>query len=208
LFCDLGYSCLFNYCVDYLKYSEGEAQLRISSMRLMKNIPAVKEAIEQGQLSLTNASLLSRHIKEQEKESGTKLSIEQKTGLVRPLCNLPKRQAEKVLNKLKVNPTPSKIKIEISSKTLEKLLPQSNTRYIPAAVKRAALVTANHQCQYISPETGKRCQEKGHLEFDHVAPFTLSGSSKRENLRVYCRHHNLRHAIVTLGQQTMDRYIN
>ncbi|MEI8346891.1 MAG: HNH endonuclease signature motif containing protein [Pseudomonadota bacterium] len=255
LFCDLGYSSLFNYCVDYLHYSEGEAHLRISSMRLMKQVPAVKNAIEQGELSLTNASLLSRHIKEQEKESGVKFTLEQKTELVKPLHNLPKRQAEKVLGNLKTNPVRPKVKIEISPETQEKLQKikelqgfssddqiinqlldqklkelekqknkmeekakqektkkekvslESHTRYIPAAVKRAVLVAANHQCQHVSQITGKRCQEKSHLQVDHLVPYSFSGSSNKENLRILCRAHNARYAIITMGQQKMDRYL-
>ena len=48
-----GFSSLFEYCVKELKYSEPSAQRRISSMRLLKEIPEVEEKITDGALSLT-----------------------------------------------------------------------------------------------------------------------------------------------------------
>ena len=47
LFADLGYSSLFAYCVSELKYSHAQAQRRIEAMRLLVEIPEVKEKINE-----------------------------------------------------------------------------------------------------------------------------------------------------------------
>src|SRR5271165_203534 len=53
LYLELGYGSLFDYCLRELHYSEGSAQRRISSMRLLREIPEVESKIESGELSLS-----------------------------------------------------------------------------------------------------------------------------------------------------------
>ncbi len=64
LFVDYGHSTLSKYIVAELGYSESEAWTRIQAMRLLKTIPAAAEKIEDGQLSLSNASLLQGFIQD------------------------------------------------------------------------------------------------------------------------------------------------
>lgn len=52
LFAKLSYSSLFEYAVKELRYSEGAAQRRISSMRLLKELPEIEAKVECGALSL------------------------------------------------------------------------------------------------------------------------------------------------------------
>jgi hypothetical protein len=54
LFCDLGYKSLFDYAVNELKYSEGQASRRIQAMRLIKDLPVIEAKIADGTLSLSN----------------------------------------------------------------------------------------------------------------------------------------------------------
>jgi len=254
LHCDLGFSSMFTYCTDHLRYSPSEAQVRISAMRLMKNSGPIEKAIETGDLNLTNAGLLGDFVKRQEKTTRTKLTQEQKTELVLPFIGKSTREVEKKLRQ--IDPTPKKIMIEISEeaaelleeyrkqkghhtdneilvKLLKKELPQkspeekaqivqrktsvvarTDTRYIAAAVKRKIAERAKGQCEYVSQLTGKRCEERRGLEWDHVRPFATfsanfrGASSGEANIRLLCKKCNQRHAIVTLGQLTMDRYLN
>src|SRR4051812_26788436 len=53
LFSAMAYSSLFEYCQKELGYSESSAQRRISSMRLMKELPEIETQIEDGKLSLS-----------------------------------------------------------------------------------------------------------------------------------------------------------
>ena len=56
LFLRRGFSSLFDYVVKELHYSEGSAQRRIASMRLMNAIPAIQKKIEDGVLPLSTLS--------------------------------------------------------------------------------------------------------------------------------------------------------
>jgi len=64
LYCDLKYKSLFDYAVKELAYSEDQAYRRISAMRLSRKVPAAKEKIDSGEMSLTNANLLSGFFKD------------------------------------------------------------------------------------------------------------------------------------------------
>ena len=63
------------------------------------------------------------------------------------------------------------------------------TRYIPANVRLEVWKRDNGCCSYVSRD-GRRCQERGGLELDHVFPWSLGGDSSLENLRLLCRPHN------------------
>src|SRR5947209_12527771 len=56
LYLDCGYSSLFDFVVRHLGYSEGAAYRRIESMRLIRDVPSVKEHIESGELSISVAA--------------------------------------------------------------------------------------------------------------------------------------------------------
>ena len=60
--------CL-NMWVKILGYSETQAAERVNSVRLMRAIPEVEAKIKTGSLSMTTASLVQRHLK-QEKRAG------------------------------------------------------------------------------------------------------------------------------------------
>ncbi len=67
LFSDLGYNSLFSYCTEHLNYSPAQAQRRINAARLIKDIPQAEKMIEQGTLSLSNASSVQTHINQENK---------------------------------------------------------------------------------------------------------------------------------------------
>lgn len=54
LYSDLGYSCLFNYVVQELGFSEPSAAGRIKAARLLSEIPEIESKIVSGDLNLTN----------------------------------------------------------------------------------------------------------------------------------------------------------
>lgn len=62
---------------------------------------------------------------------------------------------------------------------------------VPAALKRAVYRRANHRCEYVEPLTGRDCGSAFFLELDHIIPVALGGPNTLENLRIYCRNHNL-----------------
>ncbi len=56
LYATLSYSSLYEYAIKELKYSEAAAHRRISSMRLLREMPELEEKIESGKLSLSAIS--------------------------------------------------------------------------------------------------------------------------------------------------------
>ncbi|OFZ26633.1 MAG: hypothetical protein A2381_16705 [Bdellovibrionales bacterium RIFOXYB1_FULL_37_110] len=64
LYCDLGYSSLFDYCLKELRYSEQQAWRRINSMRVIKKLPELKHNVDDGTLSLSNVNLASSLFKD------------------------------------------------------------------------------------------------------------------------------------------------
>ncbi|MEI8347475.1 MAG: hypothetical protein WCG27_08405, partial [Pseudomonadota bacterium] len=47
------------------------------------------------------------------------------------------------------------------------VLPAKHSRYIPARIKGQIKERAKGQCEYVSPITGRRCEEKLYLELHH-----------------------------------------
>lgn len=64
-----------------------------------------------------------------------------------------------------------------------------DSRRIPARVKRAVWERDGGQCTFTSG-TGRRCDARRLLEFDHVTLAARGGASTVKNLRLRCRAHN------------------
>ncbi|MFH1018259.1 MAG: HNH endonuclease, partial [Pseudomonadota bacterium] len=64
------------------------------------------------------------------------------------------------------------------------------SRYIPADLKRTVRDRSRGRCEYVDPKSGRRCQSRYLLEFDHIDPYWSGGSSNEENVRHLCRMHN------------------
>jgi hypothetical protein len=101
LFADLGYSSLWEFAVQYLKLSEGSAQRKIASMRLISQLPEAHRALVNGSLSITNAAQLQSHFRREAKK-GKKSSAQEKLAVVQKMAGLSKRECEKEL--LKISP--------------------------------------------------------------------------------------------------------
>ena len=65
----------------------------------------------------------------------------------------------------------------------------SNPRYIPAQVRRAVRQRDGDRCTFVS-HTGRRCEARARLEFDHVHEVARGGAASVENVRLRCRAHN------------------
>jgi 5-methylcytosine-specific restriction endonuclease McrA len=78
----------------------------------------------------------------------------------------------------------------------------TTTRYIPAEVQRAVWKRDHGRCTFVS-ETGKRCEERTRVEYDHVHPVARGGEATPDNLRLRCRTHNQHAAECTFGAEFM-----
>jgi hypothetical protein len=65
---------------------------------------------------------------------------------------------------------------------------RSDTRYIPADVKREVWRRDAGRCAFVG--TQGRCTETGFLEFHHRVPFADGGITTSDNLELRCRAHN------------------
>ncbi len=76
------------------------------------------------------------------------------------------------------------------------------SRYTPSSVREHHIEGAGYQCEYTGPD-GVRCTARTRLEIDHIDPVGKGGSSGEENLRVFCRGHNLLLAEREFGEEFM-----
>ena len=106
-FCKLKYSSLFEFTVKELRYSESQAQRRISAMRLLKEIPEIETQIETGRLTLTTLNL-AQNLFSKEKKGGRQLDRSQKLELLSQLEGTSTRDAEKIV--FRISPEMKKLK--------------------------------------------------------------------------------------------------
>jgi hypothetical protein len=83
----------------------------------------------------------------------------------------------------------------------------ARSRYIRANDRRAVSIRAAHQCQYMHEGSGKRCDSRSGLQMEHRIPFAKRGSSREENLLLYCAAHNRLRAIQEFGEEKMRPYL-
>jgi hypothetical protein len=80
----------------------------------------------------------------------------------------------------------------------------TSPRHIPAAVKRAVWARDGGRCAFVS-ESGRRCEERAKLEYDHAEPVARGGQATPENVHLLCRSHNQFAADRAFGVEFMER---
>jgi hypothetical protein len=75
------------------------------------------------------------------------------------------------------------------------------SRHIPAEVTRAVWLRDGGRCAFMSHE-GRRCTERGCLEFHHVTPYAAGGVATVDNIQLRCRAHNGYEAERYFGRRT------
>ena len=86
---NLGYSSLFDYLVRGLNYSESIAYQRQACVRLARELPEVKEKLDQGALTVSTVAAAFKHIRKQ--------STEGKREVLSTLENKSAREVKKIL---------------------------------------------------------------------------------------------------------------
>ena len=67
------------------------------------------------------------------------------------------------------------------------------SRHIPAEVKRAVYLRDLGRCAFVGT-SGRRCGERGFVEFHHVHPYAAGGEATVGNIQLRCRAHNAHEA--------------
>lgn len=124
---------LFAYAVEFMGYSEAQANDRISAMRLMRELPMIEEKIESGALNLTNI-VKARTVFRHEKKAQRERTKEQKLELLESIERLSTREAIKTLELQSFADIPKK-KNEVA---LDQFAPK-----VQAKLKRLLDVRAN-----------------------------------------------------------------
>ena len=79
------------------------------------------------------------------------------------------------------------------------------SRHIPAEVRRAVYQRrAGGRCEFVD-EKGRRCAERGCLEYDHVDGFARTRMHSVDVVRLLCRGHNAHAAEQLYGRVYMER---
>jgi hypothetical protein len=76
--------------------------------------------------------------------------------------------------------------------------PRPGSRHIPAHVKRAVRERDGGQCTFVS-ESGRRCEARSSLEWDHIQEFARGGEATVDGIQLRCRAHNQLTAERTFG---------
>jgi hypothetical protein len=77
----------------------------------------------------------------------------------------------------------------------------SQSRHIPAEVKRTVWKRDSGQCAFVASD-GRRCTERSFLEFHHVVPYCAGGEATVENIQLRCRAHNGFEAELVFGRRS------
>lgn len=93
----MGYGSLLRFCVEELGYSEAAAYRRISALRLSHDVPQIKQALQDGDLSLQVAAQAQTFFNQERKHNHKTYTREQKSALVQQLQGKSAREAEKIL---------------------------------------------------------------------------------------------------------------
>jgi hypothetical protein len=73
------------------------------------------------------------------------------------------------------------------------------SRHVPAEVKRQVWKRDGGQCAFVA-HNGRRCLERGFLEFHHVDPYAVGGTATVDNIELRCRAHNRYAADLRFGR--------
>ena len=77
------------------------------------------------------------------------------------------------------------------------------TRHIPDAIKREVYERDGGRCTFVSDD-GRRCEERGGLEFEHPAGFARTGQHAVASLKLLCHTHNQHQADELYGRDFMQ----
>lgn len=222
LYSDLGYKSLFDYCLRDLGYSEASAHRRISSSRLLEEIPAIQPQIESGALNLTTLSSLAQFFREEDIKDS-----ERKKEIIKEVQGLSRRECDLKLMQLSENPVEKKHCLWISDTLMRRIQEYRNLKGTRESIEELisdvigtgiTLMNARKFKMVQKPRklnvTGSRiptasvkrevferdkqcvkCGSKFGLQFDHKHPYSLGGRATPENIRLLCHNCNQRERI-------------
>jgi hypothetical protein len=104
------YTSLFEMAIKHFGYSEDEAGIRISAMRLLKELPEIEKPLERGELSLTHLALARTHFNSEDKTNDIKLTRKEKLDVLNKMENTSTRETKSLL--LSLSSAPIKLPVD------------------------------------------------------------------------------------------------
>ncbi len=95
-----------------------------------------------------------------------------------------------------------------SSQQVSRAQSQTQSRYIPKAIRQTLWERAEGRCEYKDRLSHRRCESRYRLEFEHCKPFAAGGKTHPDNMRVLCSEHNRLMAFQYYGHGKMGRHFN
>ena len=138
-----GFSSMHDFCIRYLGYSESEANRRIQAARLTQKVEEVKPLLAQGELSLTNLSLLAPVLNEDNAKE-----------ILPKVTHKSSRDVEKIINEH--FPERKKKKEYFEAEIDEELKGLLEEAKKLAGEKNATLLLKKVLKAYVRPKTAKR----------------------------------------------------
>ena len=80
------------------------------------------------------------------------------------------------------------------------------SRHVPADVRRTVWKRDGGRCAFVARD-GRRCDERGRLEFHHIDPYVLGGEATEQNISLRCRPHNAHEAVAWFGSRDTARQL-
>ena len=77
------------------------------------------------------------------------------------------------------------------------------SRHIPAPMRREVYERDGGCCQFLDPDSGRRCGETWQLTFEHRLPVALGGQHSVGGITLLCAAHNRLMADRVLGAEVM-----
>ncbi len=76
------------------------------------------------------------------------------------------------------------------------------SRSIPRPVRREVAERDGYRCTFVAAD-GRRCEQRGRLEYHHVLAHALGGGTSAENITLRCQAHNLVEAVNDFGVEAV-----
>lgn len=121
LYADFGCPSLWDFCIKELGYSEGAASRRIQSMRLLREVPELKNDLVEGRQSLMSLAQAQVFFRSEQKHWGQKMPIARKREVLKLLERKTARECERQLSQLSSLPKAEIQTLEIDASFLKKL---------------------------------------------------------------------------------------
>jgi hypothetical protein len=133
-------SSLWEFCIKELKYSSGSAGRSVRAMKLIREIPTLKEDLLEGKQNLTSLSQAQSFFRIEEKAQEKRMTTEQKKEVLEKIEDKPTRDCEREL--LKLSSTPIQMSHPEKKREIDETHTELKLVLSEAAMKKLARIKA------------------------------------------------------------------